>query len=97
MMFPAVAVHPGEILLEEYMRPLDLGATALARRLGVPRSRIEDITREKRGVTADTAARLAKLFGTTPHFWMNLQAAHDLAKVDGGALAAIKPLTVAAE
>lgn len=95
--YPALAVSPGEILLEEFMKPLELGPTEVARRIGVPRSRIEDIIRENRGVSADTAARLGRLFGTTPEFWANLQSAYELAQVDAGAISAIDPLAQAAE
>lgn len=71
-------VHPGEILLEDYLRPLDLSAGALAKKLGVPRTRIERIVKETAPVTTDTALRLAKFFGTSPEFWTNLQSSYDL-------------------
>ena len=71
-------VHPGEYLLEEYLKPMSLTPYALARKLDVPRTRIERIVREQTGITPDTALRLAKFFGTTPEFWMNLQSLHDL-------------------
>ncbi len=71
-------IHPGEILREEYMVPLGLSATALARVLGVTPARINDIVRERRGITADTALRLARYFGTDAQSWINLQAAYDL-------------------
>ena len=71
-------IHPGEILREEYMVPLGLSATALARALGVTPARINDIVRERRGITADTALRLARYFGTDAQSWINLQAAYDL-------------------
>lgn len=71
-------VHPGEILREEYLAPLGMSAGALARRLRVPRTRIERLTSEQTAVTPDTALRLAKAFGTTPEFWLNLQASFDL-------------------
>lgn len=71
-------VHPGEILREDYLRELDMSANALARCLAVPAPRINDIVRERRGVSADTALRLARYFGTTPQFWLNLQATYDL-------------------
>lgn len=74
------ALHPGEILREEFMAPLGLKAYTLARMLHVPRTRIERIADEKAPVTPNTALRLAKLFGTTPQFWMNMQAAYDLAR-----------------
>ena len=71
-------IHPGEILREEYMSPLGLSANSLARALGVTPARINDIVRERRGITADTALRLARYFGTDARSWMNLQSAFDL-------------------
>lgn len=71
-------VHPGEILREEYLVPLGMSAGALAKRLGVPRTRIERLAGEQTGVTPDTALRLGKFFGTSPEFWMNMQASYDL-------------------
>lgn len=71
-------VHPGEVLREEFLEPLDLTAHALAVALRVPAPRINDLAREKRSVTPDTALRLARYFRTTPQFWMNLQASYDL-------------------
>ena len=71
-------VHPGEILKEEFMKPLGLSANALARALRVPPNRISAIVNESRSVTADTALRLAKAFGSTPDFWLNLQKQYDL-------------------
>lgn len=75
--------HPGEILREECLLPLEMSARQLAEILGVPPNRISDIVREKRSVTADTALRLARHFGTTAEFWLNLQASHDLSKARG--------------
>ncbi|MDT8449177.1 MAG: HigA family addiction module antitoxin [Wenzhouxiangellaceae bacterium] len=71
-------VHPGEILLEEFLKPLDLSQNALARAIGVPPRRINEIVLGKRGVTADTAMRLARAFGTSERFWLGLQADYDL-------------------
>jgi hypothetical protein len=71
-------IHPGEILREEFMIPLALSANALAKELHVPVTRINEIARERRGITADTALRLARYFGTTAQFWINLQVAYDL-------------------
>ena len=71
-------VHPGEILREDYLNELNMSANALAQALKVPAPRINDIVRERRGVTADTALRLARYFNTTPRFWLNLQAAYEL-------------------
>lgn len=71
-------VHPGEILREDFLIPLGLSANALAKALSVPAPRINEIVRERRGVTADTAMRLARYFGGDARSWMNLQAAYDL-------------------
>lgn len=71
-------VHPGEILREDYLIPLGMSANALSKALNVPPPRINDIVRERRGVTADTAMRLARYFGGDARSWMNLQAAYDL-------------------
>lgn len=71
-------VHPGEVLAEEFLAPLELSQNALARALAVPPRRINEIVLGKRAVTADTALRLAQYFSTTPEFWMALQAAYDL-------------------
>ncbi|MEW6184857.1 MAG: HigA family addiction module antitoxin [Thermodesulfobacteriota bacterium] len=71
-------IHPGEILREEFLIPLGLSAHALAMGLKVPAPRINDIVRERRAVTPDTALRLARYFGTTAQFWLNLQTSYDL-------------------
>jgi len=71
-------VHPGEILREEFLVPMGLSANALALAIGVPAPRVNDIVRERRSVTPDTALRFARYFGTSPEFWMDLQTAHDL-------------------
>jgi len=71
-------IHPGEILREEFLSPLDMSANELALALRVPATRIHDIVNEKRGITADTALRLSRYFGTTPKFWMNMQASWEL-------------------
>ncbi|NMA19659.1 MAG: HigA family addiction module antidote protein [Lentisphaerae bacterium] len=71
--------HPGEILLEEFLKPMDLSQNRLAMELRVPCHRVHEIVHGRRGITADTALRLAKFFGTTPDFWMNLQKSYDLA------------------
>ena len=71
-------VHPGEILREDYLVPLSMSANALAKALNVPAPRINDIVRERRGITADTAMRLARYFGGDARSWLNLQAAYDL-------------------
>jgi addiction module HigA family antidote len=71
-------IHPGEILREEYLGPLGMSANSLAKALNVTPARINDIVRERRGITADTALRLARYFGADARSWMNLQAAYDL-------------------
>jgi len=76
-----VPTHPGEILREEYLRPLGITQVALAAHLGMPVQRINEIVRGKRGVTPDTAWQLAQAFETSPSFWLNLQALHDLGKI----------------
>ena len=77
------AIHPGEILREEFLVPLNLSANALAIALGVPAPRINDVVRERRGISADTALRLARYFGTSAEFWMGLQADYDLRSAEG--------------
>jgi len=71
-------MHPGEMLREEFLKPMELTPYRVAKACGVPRTRIERIVREELGITADTALRLAKFFGTTVGFWMNLQARYDV-------------------
>ena len=71
-------VHPGEVLREDFLTPLNMSANALAKALNVPAPRINDVVRERRGVTADTAMRLARYFGGDARSWLNLQAAYDL-------------------
>jgi antitoxin HigA-1 len=71
-------VHPGEVLREDYLVPLGLSANALAKALAVPAPRVNDVVRERRGITADTAMRLARYFGGDARFWLNLRAAYDL-------------------
>lgn len=71
-------VHPGEILREDYLAELGMSVNALAKSLHVPAPRVNNIVRERRGVSADTALRLARYFDTTPVFWLNLQTAYDL-------------------
>ena len=75
---PANAVHPGEILREEFMAPMGLTSTELAKHLRVSVPRVNEIVRERRAVTADTAMRLARYFGTYAKLWMNLQTEYDL-------------------
>ena len=71
-------IHPGEVLREEFLVPMKLTPYAVARACGVPRTRIERLAREETPVTADTALRLARYFGTTAEFWMGMQAQYDL-------------------
>lgn len=77
-----IRTHPGEILSEEFMHPLGLSARRLAAEIGVPPNRVTEIIRGRRDVSADTAIRLGRRFGTTPQFWLNLQDAHDLSKAE---------------
>lgn len=76
-------IHPGEILKEEYLAPIGMSATQLAKSLGVPVNRITQILRHTRSITADTAIRLSRFFKTSPEFWMNLQATYDLREAQG--------------
>jgi addiction module HigA family antidote len=71
-------IHPGEVLLEEFLKPLNITPYRLAKSLGVPQTRIAGILRGRRSITPDTALRLAAFFGTTARFWLNLQADYDL-------------------
>jgi len=71
-------VHPGEILREDYLKPLSMSANALAKALRVPASRINDIVLERRGITVDTAMRLVRYFGGDVQSWMNLQVAYEI-------------------
>ena len=71
-------VHPGEILLEEFLKPMEISQTQLARETSMPQSRIRDIVARKREISADTAIRLAAYFGNSPEFWMNCQSSYEL-------------------
>ena len=84
-------IHPGEVLREDYLKPMDMSANALARHLHVPASRINDIVLERRGITADTALRLSRFFGGDAQSWLNLQTAYDLrvAELDESLQAAV--------
>ena len=87
-------IHPGEILDEE-LKELDMSARKLAAKLGVPSNRLSQIIKGKRDISADTALRLARYFGTSPNFWMNLQTAYDLdlaSQKDGNTIKRIHPL-----
>jgi antitoxin HigA-1 len=78
---PHWSLHPGEILREEFLKPMDMSAYELAKRLHVPAPRVNDIVLERRGISADTAVRLSRFFGTTEQFWLNLQAAYEISRV----------------
>jgi addiction module HigA family antidote len=83
-------IHPGEILREEFLIPLQMSAHALSQAIRVPATRVNDIVNGKRGITADTALRLARYFGNSPDFWMNLQAAYGLRAAEREAYAKIE-------
>lgn len=83
------AIHPGEILREEFLAPLEMSANALAMALHVPAPRINDIVRERRAITPDTALRLARYFDTTAQFWLNLQTVFDLKQAESTSAAQI--------
>jgi addiction module HigA family antidote len=92
-------MHPGEMLREEYLKPLHLSAGALAKVCGVPRTRIERIANEKLGISGDTAIRLARVLGTTPEFWMNLQSRYEIRMAleeAGDIVDRLQPLEIAA-
>lgn len=92
-------IHPGEVLREEFLVPMRLSPLAVARVVGVPRTRIERLVNEQTALTADTALRLAKAFGTTPAFWMGLQAQYDIERAEddiGAGLKKIVPIGDAA-
>lgn len=91
-------IHPGEILREEFLVPLSLSSGALAKRIGVPRTRIERIAKQQTPISPDTALRLARALGTSAQFWLNMQANFDLATTErqhAQDLAAIAPLRTA--
>jgi antitoxin HigA-1 len=93
-------IHPGEHLREEFMIPLGLSSNALARALNVTPARINEIVRERRGITADTALRLARFFNTSHQFWLNLQCNYDVQCAEdalGRAITRIRPLQNAIE
>ena len=88
--------HPGEVLAELYLQPLGMSAIELARRLHVPRTRVERLVEGDTALTVDTAIRLSKFFGNTPEFWMNLRRSYDLARVRESAdVSEIIPLVAA--
>jgi addiction module HigA family antidote len=71
-------IHPGEVLLEEFLKPLEISAYKLAKDVGIPQTRVSEILKGRRRITADTALRLSYYFGTTPKFWLGLQDDYDL-------------------
>jgi addiction module HigA family antidote len=75
-------IHPGEILLEEFIKPMGLSLASVSRSTGIPASRLTEITKCRRGVSAETALRLANFFGTSAGFWVGLQAEHDLEQAE---------------
>ena len=75
-------IHPGEILLEEFIRPMNLTLAAVSRATGIPPSRLTEITKLRRGISAETALRLSRYFGTSAAFWVGLQAEHDLEEAE---------------
>ncbi len=75
-----IPTHPGEVLLEEFLAPMELTQVAFAKHLGIPTQRVNEVVRGKRGVTPESAWLFGQALGTTPEFWMNLQNAHDLAR-----------------
>lgn len=83
-------IHPGEVLREEFMRPLNLSMNKLALDLRVPVTRIAEIVHGRRGISADTALRLARYFHTSAQFWLNLQTKHDLESAEAHLISAIK-------
>ena len=96
---PTWRVHPGEILREEFLKPLGMSSYALAKRLHVPVPRVHDIVLERRGISADTAVRLSRFFGTTEQFWLNLQGAYEVSRVmaeQAAEIARIEPRVVSA-
>lgn len=83
-------IHPGEILREEYLEPLAMSVNALSKALHVPATRMNEIARENRGVSADTALRLARYFGTSERFWLNLQTEYELRQAQISQAAQVK-------
>jgi len=89
-------MHPGAVLKELYLEPLDIGVIEVARRLGVPRTRIERLVKGVTRMTPDTALRLARAFSTTPTYWMNMQMNHDMAAASQETdVSGIEPLVAA--
>lgn len=89
-------IHPGEILLEEFLKPMGISAYKLSISIGVPQTRISQILKKKRAISTDTALRLSKYFGTTPKFWLGLQDDYDIeeeSRIKSGELEAIEPIS----
>lgn len=96
---PNWRIHPGEVLREEFLKPMGLSVYALAKRLRVPAPRVNDIVLERRGITADTAIRLARFFRTSEQFWLNLQGAYEISRIKserGRDLEKIEPVSATA-
>ena len=89
---PSWKVHPGEILREEFLKPIGMSVYELSKRLHVPAPRMNDVVLERRGVTADTAVRLSRFFGTTEQFWLNLQSAYEVSIVKADRAAEIEQI-----
>jgi addiction module HigA family antidote len=85
-------IHPGEVLREEFLVPMNITPYALAQACGVPRTRIERLAREETPLSADTALRLARYFGTTAEFWMGIQAQYDLERAQDTAAVALQKI-----
>ena len=83
-------IHPGEVLQEEFMEPLNISANKLANRIDVPTNRITAIIKGQRGISGDTALRLSKVFGTTPEFWINLQGYYEIERAKDNSVADIQ-------
>jgi len=90
---PNWRVHPGEVLREEFLKPMGISPYELAKRLHVPAPRVNDIVLERRGISADTAVRLSRFFGTTEQFWLNLQGAYEISRVKAEHATEIKLIT----
>ncbi|MEQ8905598.1 HigA family addiction module antitoxin [Ekhidna sp.] len=89
-------IHPGEILLEEFLKPMGISAYKLSMSIGVPQTRISQILKKKRAISTDTALRLSKYFGTTPKFWLGLQDDYDIeeeSRIKSVELEAIEPIS----
>jgi len=93
MVGKVIPVHPGEVLREEILAPIGLSASALARELGVPRTRMCRLVSEEVAMTADTALRLARYFGMSASFWMNIQARYDLESAETKLAPALRKIT----